>query len=100
MMVSPFLSPFVPPTTPLNSAPIGTSQNMVTINGYSLFWVLCKLLILWSHPPGSNRRPADYESLLNRLYPPQTHANWHLPVLVFPVFWNRWLHDGYIGAKC
>src|SRR6202167_6103677 len=21
-----------------------------------------KLLILWSHPPGSNRRPADYES--------------------------------------
>jgi hypothetical protein len=22
----------------------------------------CKLLILWSHPPGLNRRPADYES--------------------------------------
>jgi len=24
-------------------------------------WI-CKLLILWSHPPGLNRRPADYES--------------------------------------
>ncbi len=22
----------------------------------------CKILSLWSHPPGSNRRPADYES--------------------------------------
>jgi hypothetical protein len=24
-----------------------------------------KFLTLWSHPPGSNRRPADYESLQN-----------------------------------
>src|SRR5258708_40191680 len=24
-------------------------------------WMSCKPLMLWSHPPGSNRRPADYE---------------------------------------
>lgn len=28
-----------------------------------IFNNLCKLLIFWSHPPGSNRRPADYESV-------------------------------------
>ena len=24
--------------------------------------IVSKSLIIWSHPPGSNRRPADYES--------------------------------------
>ena len=29
-------------------------------------WKQCKSLKLWSHPPGSNRRPADYESSKSR----------------------------------
>jgi hypothetical protein len=28
-----------------------------------LIYRSCKLLILWSHQPGLNRRPADYETL-------------------------------------
>src|ERR1039457_1702211 len=41
-------------TTQLAARP-GQGNKLVTRSG-------CKLLKGWSHPPGSNRRPADYES--------------------------------------
>ena len=35
----------------------------VTLCQNSRRWTSCKPLMLWSHPPGSNRRPADYETI-------------------------------------